>query len=64
MAVTRASAVARLTRSGKAGGNLTRFSDRIGKRALRPRRYRVQITAIDAAGNRSAPRSARFRIAR
>ena len=56
--------IIRLTRSGKAGGNLTRFSGRIGKRALRPGRYRVRITAIDAAGNRSAPRSARFRIAR
>jgi len=56
--------VARLSRSGTAGRNLTRFSGRIAKRALRPGRYRVRITAIDAAGNRSAPRSARFRIAR
>jgi hypothetical protein len=56
--------VARLTRSGKAGVNLTRFTGRIGKRALRPGRYRARITAIDAAANRSAPRTTRFRIAR
>ena len=56
--------VATLTRSGRAGVNLTRFTGRIGKRALRPGRYRARITAIDAAGNRSASRAARFRIAR
>ncbi len=56
--------VGRLTRSGRAGVNRTRFSGRLGKRALRPGRYRVRITAIDAAGNRSARRIARFRITR
>jgi hypothetical protein len=56
--------VATLTRSGRAGVNLTRFTGRIGKRALRPGRYRARITAIDTAGNRSAPRTTRFRIAR
>jgi hypothetical protein len=56
--------VGRLTRSGKVGVNRIRFTGRIGKRALRPGRYRARITAIDAAGNRSAPRKTRFRIAR
>jgi hypothetical protein len=57
-------AVGRLKRSGVSGLNRTRFTGRIGRRALRPGRYRVVITATDAAGNRSAPKSARFRIAR
>ena len=52
-----------LSRSGQGGANSTRFTGRLGKRALRPGRYRVLITAIDAAGNRSAPRTARFRVA-
>ena len=56
--------VATLTRSGRAGVNLTRFTGRIGKRALRPGRYRARITAIDTAANRSAPRTTRFRVAR
>jgi hypothetical protein len=56
--------VATLTRSGSAGINLVRFTGRIGKRALRAGRYRARITAIDSAGNRSAPRTTRFRIAR
>ena len=56
--------VATLTRSGRAGVNRIRFTGRIGKRALRAGRYRARITATDAAGNRSAPRATRFRIAR
>jgi hypothetical protein len=56
--------VGRLKRSGVSGLNRTRFTGRIGRRALRPGRYRVVITATDAGGNRSAPKSARFRIAR
>jgi hypothetical protein len=53
-----------LSRSAKRGPNIVRFGGRLGKRALRPGRYRVRITATDAADNRSAPRIARFRIAR
>jgi hypothetical protein len=56
--------VGTLTRSGLTGVNRIRFTGRIGRRALRPGRYRAVITAIDAAGNRSVPRSARFRVAR
>jgi hypothetical protein len=55
--------VGRLTRNGKQGSNSTPFSGRIGKRALRPGRYRAVARATDAAGNRSAPRRAGFRIA-
>jgi hypothetical protein len=40
------------------------FSGRIGRRALRPARYRATITARDAGGNVSAPRHASFRTVR
>jgi Ca2+-binding RTX toxin-like protein len=57
------------------GGALTRrnlaagrgrigFSGRIGRRALRPGRYRATLTATDTAGNRSRPRQASFRVVR
>jgi len=48
--------------NGSAGANAIRFSGRIGKRALRPGAYRATIVATDAAGNRSAPRQARFTV--
>ena len=60
---TRYRAVGTLSRIGKAGANSTRFSGRLGRRALRPGAYRAVIRATDNAGNRSAPRATRFRIA-
>ena len=51
-----------LRRAGTAGANRVRFSGRIGRRALRPGRYRLIVRAIDAAGNHSAVRTADFRI--
>ena len=56
--------IATLTRRGAAGANTIRFTGRVGRRALRPGRYRAVLTATDAAGNRSAPRAIRLRIAR
>jgi hypothetical protein len=56
--------IATLARTGAGGANRIRFTGRIGRRALRPGRYRALLTATDAAGNRSAPRATRFRIAR
>jgi hypothetical protein len=53
----------KLTRSGAKGANRIRFSGRIGKRSLRPGRYRALISATDAAGNRSTPKRTRFRVA-
>ena len=53
-----------LSRSGRGGPNGDRFTGRIDRRALRPGRYRALIRATDAAGNRSAPRAARFQIVR
>jgi CSLREA domain-containing protein len=51
-----------LERSGVAGANSIRFTGRIGRRALRPGRYRGILVATDAAGNRSSQRPFRFRI--
>jgi hypothetical protein len=53
-----------LTRAGKQGRNSHRFSGRIGRRALRPGRYRASLTATDKAGNRSRAKRVRFRIVR
>ncbi len=38
------------------------FSGRIGKRTLAAGRYRATLTAVDAAGNRSAPHSVTFAV--
>jgi hypothetical protein len=54
--------VGTLSRTAKSGANSTRFSGRIGKRALQAGRYRAVIRATDAAGNRSARHMARFRV--
>ncbi len=51
-----------LRRTGLAGTNSLKFSGRIGRRALKPGRYRVTITATDAAGNVSRPARLSFRV--
>jgi hypothetical protein len=53
-----------LRRAGRAGANRVAFSGRIGRRALRRGTYRLIVTAVDAAGNRSQPRRTRFRVVR
>jgi hypothetical protein len=60
---TRYRTIGTLTRNGASGANSTRLSARLRKRVSRPGRYRVKITATDSVGNRSAPRTARFRVA-
>jgi hypothetical protein len=60
---TRYRTIGTLSRTAARGANSTRFSGRLRKRALRPGRYRVRITATDTAGNRSARQTTRFRIA-
>jgi hypothetical protein len=52
----------RLQRSGALGLNRLPFSGRVGRRALRRGRYRVVVTAVDSAGNRSTARTRAFRI--
>lgn len=54
----------RLVRVGLMGKNSVVFRGRIGRRALKPGRYVVTITARDAVGNVSTPRKARFRVVR
>jgi CSLREA domain-containing protein len=55
-----------LLRDATAGANRVRFAGRVlvrGRaRTLRPGRYRVRLQAVDAAGNRSALKTIRFRI--
>ena len=47
----------------RAGVNLVRFQGRVSpRRSLRPGRHRLTITALDAAGNKAAPRRARFTV--
>jgi hypothetical protein len=53
------------TQQGKAGPNRKLLRARtVGKRKLAPGRYRILARATDAAGNRSARKSARFRVVR
>ncbi len=44
-----------ITASGRPGANRVPFTGRIGRRALRPGRYRLTVTAIDPARNASKP---------
>jgi hypothetical protein len=53
--------VGSLTRDGHAGNNRVAFSGRIGRKTLRPGRYRAVFTATNAAGA-SPPRTLRFKI--
>lgn len=55
-------AAGKLTRNARKGVNTLKFSGRIGARALKPGRYTFVVTAVDAAGNRSAAKSVRFRV--
>ena len=56
--------VGTLKRRIAAGSGRVRLSGRIGRRALRAGTYRLRLTAVDAAGNRSVPRVLRFRVVR
>ena len=53
-----------LSIAGKPGVNRFRFTGRINGRALAPGRYRLVVTARDAAGNLSAAKRIGFRIVR
>jgi hypothetical protein len=61
---TRFVATGRFAVAARAGANAKKFSGRIGRRALKPGRYRVTMTATDAAGNESAPKRLNFRVVR
>ena len=53
-----------LRRTAGAGATRVRFSGRLGRRALHLGRHRAVLTAVDAAGNRSAPARVRFKVVR
>jgi hypothetical protein len=62
---TRYVSVGTVALSGRLNGRVNRrFSGRVRRRALKPGRYRLQVTATDVAGNRSRPATANFRIAK
>jgi hypothetical protein len=62
---TRYTVVATLTRTRtKLGANRVAFSGRIGKRKLKPGRYRATVGAVDAAGNRAKAKRVAFRVVR
>jgi hypothetical protein len=54
----------RFTHAGRQGVNRLRFSGRIAGRRLSAGRYRLRARATDPAGNTSALKRSRFRIAR
>ena len=56
--------VATLRRSAIRGENTVRFSGRIGRRVLRPGRYRMVLRARAADGRRTAARALRFTVVR
>jgi hypothetical protein len=59
---TRYVRVGALERSGANGANAVPFSGRIGKKALKPGAYRASFVAVDAAGNKSKPKTVGFKI--
>lgn len=59
---TRYRTIGTLTRTGASGANSTRLSGRLAKRVRISGRYRVRIAATDKAGNRAAPKLARWRV--
>jgi hypothetical protein len=54
----------KLTRKAPTGASVVAFSGRIGRKALPPGRYTAALTARDAAGNSSKPKTLGFRIVR
>jgi acid phosphatase type 7 len=56
--------VGRLSYPGVTGHNARRFTGRLGRRALKRGRYQASFVAVDAAGNRSTPKSVGFTIVR
>ncbi len=62
---TRFKSAGTLTRNNRnAGKNTVAFSGRVGKRKLKPSRYRATIRATDLAGNRSKSRRVTFTVVR
>jgi acid phosphatase type 7 len=56
--------VGEFTQLGSAGVNKRRFRAKIRARRLRPGTFEARLRAVDAAGNRSAPKTIGFRVVR
>jgi acid phosphatase type 7 len=56
--------VGEFTQLGSAGVNERRFRAKIRARRLRPGTFEARLRAVDAAGNRSAPKTIGFRVVR
>jgi acid phosphatase type 7 len=56
--------VGEFTQLGSAGVNERRFRAKIRARRLRPGTFEARLRAVDAAGNRSAPKTIDFRVVR
>jgi len=54
----------RLSRRARAGSRSLAFTGRVKGRTLKPGSYRLLVRATDAAGNRSAARTVRFKVVR
>jgi hypothetical protein len=61
---TRYAAAGRFAQQSPAGKSLKRWSGKIGKKKLKPGRYRATLVAIDIMGTRSAPKRLKFRVVR
>jgi hypothetical protein len=57
-------AVGAFTVASAAGANSKAFSGKLGRRRLKVGRYRAKLTAVDAAGNKSAPKVLAIRVVR
>ena len=62
-ACTKVTRISQLTRSAPRGAARVTVAVRSGKRTLPSGSYRLTVRAVDAAGNRSTPATARFTIA-
>lgn len=61
---TRYTRVGSFAAQGTAGANRKSFSGKIGRKSLKPGRYRALLLAVDAAGNRSKAKPVSFRVVR
>jgi hypothetical protein len=59
---TRAKPLGSFTRQSSAGTNRKRFSGKIGRKPLKPGRYRATLEAVDASNNASLPRRLGFAV--
>jgi hypothetical protein len=59
---TRYVTIGSFAQAGKTGTNRKKFSGKIGRKVLRPSRYRATLTATDVDGNASKVKRLNFRV--